>query len=205
VVFARAPQLPALTTPFGRVELLQVVGVTRDEQELLKDWGTEPFLAALAEVDPLLSTDLARPSLLADPARAAELRRRVERDGSSLGGVFVAHASLARKGAAITLELGASAVDDLQRLLKGRTGYGREFFLKGEDALVWVHAAERSSVKLNDEVLTIEVDRDTAGALRAAVQPRRGSYRVPALPQLTVEVVPSTIRDREGKVIRVVG
>jgi hypothetical protein len=205
VVFARDPQLAPMTTPFGRVEFLEVVGVTRDEHELLKDWGTEPFLAALAEVDPLLLTDLRRPSLLTDPARAAELRRRVERDGSSLGGVFVAHAAIQREGGSTVLELGASAVDDLTRLVKGRTLYDREFFLKGEETLVWVQAGDRSSVAVDGDTLTLTLERAAAEALRAAVQPRRGDYRLPQLGGFILRVVPSKILDRDGNVVRVVG
>jgi hypothetical protein len=60
-------------------------------------------------------------------------------------------------------------------------------------------------VAAQDDVLTLVLDRAAAEALRTAVQPKRGSYRVPALPSFTLEVVPSTIRDREGKVVRVVG
>jgi hypothetical protein len=58
---------------------------------------------------------------------------------------------------------------------------------------------------VKDDVLTLVLDRASAEALRATVQPTRGSYRVSALPGFTLEVVPSTIRDREGKVVRVVG
>jgi len=205
VVVARDPSLPQLTTPFGRVDFLQLVGVTGDEYELLKDWGTEQLLAALAERDPLLVTDLRRPSLLDDPERAAELRARVERDGSSLGGVFVAHASFVRDGDRVTLELGAAAVDDVLRLLKGRTSFEREFFLKGDGAVMWVRPGTRAQVAIEGDALTLTLDRASAEALRATLLPKRGSYRVPSLPQLTIAIVPSQIRDRDGKVIRVVG
>jgi hypothetical protein len=205
VVIARDPQLPRLTTPFGRVDFLQVVGVTDDEYELLKDWGTESLLAALAERDPLLVTDLHRPSLLADPKGAAELRARVERDGSSLGGVFVAHATFARRGSRITLELGAAAVDDVLRLLKGRTSYQRDFFVKGDAAVVWIKPGARAAAEIEEDALTVTLDRAAAEELRRTLAPRRGRYALAGLPSLEIEVVPSQLRDRDGKVVRVVG
>ena len=207
VVFARDAELAPLPTPFGRVELLQVVGVAADEYDLLKDWGTEPFLQAFAESEPMLVTDPQRRSLLDEPERAAELRRRVVRDGSSLGGVFVAHARCKRgaTAGAIELELGAAAVDDLVRLVRGRTLYGREFFLKSDEALIWVRAEERATAELDGETLELGLDRAAAEELARTVKPARGTYQLNALREFALRVVPSEIRDRDGKVVRVVG
>src|SRR5262249_12809535 len=146
-----------------------------------------------------------RPSLLDDPKRAAALRARVAAEGSSLGGVFVAHATFSERGGRITLELGAAAVDDVLRLLRGRTLFQREFFLKGEDAVVWLEAGARAGVAIDGDALRLTLDRASAEALLASLKPQRGSYRVPAVPSLTVEVVPSQILGRDGKVVRVVG
>ena len=188
ILLARDPQLPRLATPFGRVDFLQVVGVTDDEYELTKDWGTEPLLGALAERDPMMVTDLHRKSILSDPARAAELRARVEKEGSSLGGVFVAHATFAGKGDEITLELGAGAVDDVVRLLKGRTLFGREFFVKGDAAVIWVRPAEESSVAIVRDQLVIRLTREDAEGLRSTLKTAAGRYELPSLPDLIVEV-----------------
>jgi hypothetical protein len=68
------PSLGRLTGPFGRVNFLQVVGLTADELELCRAWRTAGVLALLAEIDPLLLTDLHRRSLLDDP----EMRERAE-------------------------------------------------------------------------------------------------------------------------------
>jgi hypothetical protein len=188
ILLARDPQLPVITTPFGRVDFLQIVGVTDDEYELTKDWGTEPLLGALAERDPLLVTDLHRASILADPARAAELRARVEQEGSSLGGVFVAHATFAGRGDQVTLELGGAAVDDLLRLLKGRTLFGREFFVKGDAAVIWVRPAEDSSVAIVRDQLVIRLTTADAEKVRATLKTAAGRYILPSLRNLIIEV-----------------
>jgi suppressor of fused len=73
LAFVTDPQLGVITTPHGRVRFLQVVGLTADELALARRWRTEGVLAAPAERNPLLMTDLRRSSLLADLAIRGQL------------------------------------------------------------------------------------------------------------------------------------
>lgn len=54
------PQLGEISTPFGRVRFLQVVGITQEEQERMAATSTAEVLAELAVNNPLLVTDPAR-------------------------------------------------------------------------------------------------------------------------------------------------
>ena len=54
------PQLGEISTPNGRLEFLQVVGVTAAEKEQMVATSTGVVLAALAVTNPLLLTDPAR-------------------------------------------------------------------------------------------------------------------------------------------------
>jgi hypothetical protein len=54
------PQLGEISTPNGRVEFLQVVGVTVAEKEQMLASSTDAVLATLAASNPLLLTDPAR-------------------------------------------------------------------------------------------------------------------------------------------------
>src|SRR5262249_29213536 len=83
--FGPDPHLPAMATPNGRVEFLQVVGLTMDELEAISSWDAAAFLELRSRDDPLLLTDLSRTSWLADPTFAAKVARRSKRDGSSCG------------------------------------------------------------------------------------------------------------------------
>jgi hypothetical protein len=63
VSFAFDPRLPPLATPNGRVEFLQIVGLTMDELEAIWSWNATAFLELRERDDPLLLTDLSRSSL----------------------------------------------------------------------------------------------------------------------------------------------
>src|SRR5207244_12502034 len=63
--FALDPQLPPIATRNGRVEFLQVVGLTMDEPEALSSWNAADFLELRSREDPLLLTDLSCQSWLA--------------------------------------------------------------------------------------------------------------------------------------------
>ena len=60
LAFAVAPQLGAIETPNGRVELLTAVGVTADELERMQSTSSAAVLAELGRITPLLVTDPAR-------------------------------------------------------------------------------------------------------------------------------------------------
>jgi hypothetical protein len=85
LLFVTDPELPTIETPNGRLEFVQAVGVTIDELAAIEAWDGPRFAELLAARDPLHVTDLARTSLLAEPATAATIRAAIERDGSSMG------------------------------------------------------------------------------------------------------------------------
>ena len=86
VSFALDPQLPPMKTPNGRVDFLQIVGLTLDELDAIHSWNAAAFLdLRRREADPLLLTDLARASWLTDPTFATKVARRSKKEGSSCG------------------------------------------------------------------------------------------------------------------------
>ncbi len=62
LIFVRDPELPAIDTPHGRVEFLQMVGVTGAELDdiMSKRRTCQEVAASLREANPLLITDLDR-------------------------------------------------------------------------------------------------------------------------------------------------
>src|SRR5918995_1872532 len=55
--FAHDPELPPIDTPNGRLEFLQIVGLTMDELEAISSWNAAAFLDLRRRADPLLLTD----------------------------------------------------------------------------------------------------------------------------------------------------
>ncbi|MCO5166222.1 MAG: suppressor of fused domain protein [Planctomycetes bacterium] len=205
IAFATDPALPARDTPHGRVEFLQVVGLTLDELAAAQAWNTERFLELLSRAQPLLVTDLSRASALDDPALRADVEARTEAEGSSQAAAFLSGLAWEASGDQARLRVGANGVESLRNMLRGRTPHGRPFDLHGEDARVEVLPGEAAGWAVEDDALRVTLTADVARALRDALAPTRGERRLDALPGLVVEVTPTEIKDRDGNVVRVVG
>jgi hypothetical protein len=212
-MFIEDPELRTIETPHGKLQFLLLVGATLDELAAARAWNTGKLLTMMRRTNPLLITDLARQSILAESNVAEAVVAETAREGSSSGSLAVRELNLEVRSSLwrekrITLVLGASGVSDFQALLRGRTAFGRVFRVVGPDAILTIVPAEefeckRTKMEKNTEM---RLSLTAAKALAHALQPRRGDYHVPALPHLTVRVVPSEIRDDTGtKVIEVIG
>jgi suppressor of fused len=204
--FVLDPQLPALDTPNGRFEFLQVVGLTLEERDALQNWDGERFFAVLGRINPLYLTDLERQSILADAAVAEEVRAGRRRDGSSTDGVYVRVLGWATEPAppGVQLILGASAVPD-QMMLRGRLPYGRDFSLWGNGRTVRFETAACPGWEEDGKRLIVRIPTALLEAVLAGLEPRRGLYRWPEFPAFRIEIQPSEIRDGQGNIERVVG
>ncbi len=226
VTFAADPTLPAIVTPNGRVQFLQVVGLTGDEKQAMEDWSTDGWLELVRGRDPLLVTDLDRASLLGDPSVARAVREATEREGSSQGLAMVARLDWWEEGGeeaapvssepvapgagssvvtGVELVVGATAVASLLRMARGRIPYGREFELLGPTKAVLFRPASSAAWSGEAEELVVDVSPALAQELRATLEPRRGLYASATLPGFRIRVKPTEIRDREGRVVRVIG
>ena len=203
VSFCRDPQLPPIATPNGRVEFLQIVGLTMDELEAISSWNAAAFLELRRRDDHFLLTDLSRASWLADPAFAAEVARRSEQDGSSCGWLnLVLECHI--KGDPIRVGVQTIAVDSLRRRLLGRLPYGRELTLNSKDATVVFKPGKQSRLKLVEDAVTITLQEDHLIELVKSLQPHAGVYPVPGLNNVVLQVLRTEITDRDGKVVDIV-
>jgi hypothetical protein len=212
-MFIEDPELGTIETPNGKLQFLLLVGATLDELAAARAWNTEKLLNLMRRTNPLLMTDLARQSILAEPDIALSVVEQTGREGSSSGLLAVREMSVQigswfSRNKQITLVLGASGVGDFRALLRGRTAFGRDFRVVGPDAILTIVPAEDFECKTTETEKNIEMSLSltAANALADALQPRRGDYHVPTLPHLTVRVVPSEIRDHTGtKIVEVIG
>jgi hypothetical protein len=206
--FAPDPDLPAIETPHGRMEFLQVLGMTDDEIQAARAWDKSSFFELLAKEHPRWILDLERSSVLEDDAVRREVRRRTEEEGSSTAVVAASEQSVAAGPAshAVRWTVGASVADSIRRILPGRVPFGRTLKIAGLDGQVVLEPGEGNAATLREDgVLVLTLTGDTARSLATLIQPQRGQYRLKELPGLLIEVVPTEIRNREGEVVEVIG
>ncbi len=210
IAFVADPELPPIATPHGKVEFLQIVGLTLDEELALKQWSTLKALAVLSPYLPLMVTDLARASLLQIPEVAAALRDGAGRDGSNTGFLFIDQLGWQKRdkffgGTAYTLIMGARQIGELQALMPYLLPFDRALRLVGREAQIELQPGPAVAIRETDGALGVTLDAAAQAAFRDNVQPRLGTYRLSAKPELLLEVRKTEIKDRDGKVIDTIG
>lgn len=210
MAFASDPQLPAIATVNGRVEFLQVVGLTLEEERAASRWAPRKLLDALLPHMPLWITDLGRASLLDRPDVGAAVAAGMARDGSSSGHIFtdvleVTALEMCRAGPSVRVTLGARQVADLLTLLPLRLPFGRSLALAGSDWQLVFEPAEIDGAALEDQTLTVFICPVTLAAFASILAPRAGDYHMPGLAQVAWSVKQTIIRDADGAVVQTIG
>lgn len=212
--FATDPELAKpLATPNGSVAFLQVVGLTLDEERAAKQWRTRNLLDVLAPHMPLWVTDLARGSLLANPAVKQQVEEGSRRDGSSSGFLFTDVLGLAQTKRLLRkpltqITVGARQVDELVALLPLRLPFGRTLRVAGHQWQLLLQPAEAENAVewlANDEGAVLHLTNATVQQLAQTLQPRAGTYVLPLLPGVQWQVEKTTITDSSGNIIDVIG
>lgn len=203
VSFTSDPELPPVASPNGRVEFLQIVGLTMDELEAISSWDAAAFLGLRSRDDPLLLTDLTRASWMADAKFAAEVARRSKQDGSSCGWLSLV-LECDTTSDPVQVRVQSIAVDGLSRRLLGRLPYGRELTLNGKDATVVFKPGRQSGLKLVEGAVTVTLREDHLAGLVGSLRPRAGLYPIPGVKNVVLHVLRTEITDRDGKVVGVV-
>lgn len=209
MAIAQDPELPAIQTPNGAVQFLQVVGLTTDEYDAVLAWNTNGFLRLLQERSPLLVTTVNRPSSLADAAFGARVNAASREEGSSTGIVFndtLAWSTEKRllRGAHTTLTLGTQPARLVADILPGRLPHGRPFTLAGPQQQVTFEPGAAAAVQANGTELKITVPDASLAAVVAALRAPAGEHAVPGLAALTLSIFPTVIRDQQGNAEQVV-
>lgn len=205
--FAPDPMLPALETPHGRVEFLQVLGLTGDELMAARAWDKPSFFRVLARRYPTWIIDLDRDSILEDEAIRREVERLSKEEGSSTDSISVSRQEVvAEGGTKIRWTLGALVVDPLRKILPGRVPFGRSLELRGAGTVVVLEPGRTNRAAIGEDGgLTLTLTSDAAFALVELLEGRAGEYRLHALPGVVIEVVPTEIRNSHGEVVEVIG
>jgi len=204
VAFTLDPQLGHIETPHGSLDFVQVVGVTTDEYAAMRDWDTERLLDRFREREPMLVTDLARLSYLADPTLAAAVKERTAAEGSSMGQVNVDQLAWHDDADRLTITLGATAVDGLQRMVAGRLPFGNTLWINGPESAVIAQPAEALSWHdAGDAAVHLDLPVALGRRIAEVVSPVAGTYDVDD--RLRIVVERTVITDQHGKAVETVG
>ncbi|MEG2806050.1 suppressor of fused domain protein [Stenotrophomonas sp.] len=198
------PKLPPRETANGRVRFLQVVGLADEEMAAVRRWSTLGVLDAFAPAMPLWITDLARGSLLADPALATQVEAGSAREGSTTGILFVETLRWDRHGEEVELVLGAGQVPGVLDLLPLRLEHGRALTLADRERTWRFEPGDADQVELAEDSARCVLTPATLRALLAHVHAERGTYPLPG-GRLRIRVEPTDLRDATGNVVRTLG
>ncbi|GIH06540.1 hypothetical protein Rhe02_46070 [Rhizocola hellebori] len=205
IAFCADPELGRIDTPHGELTFLQVVGLTDAEYEAAQAWNTEKLLETLSERLPLLVTDPARQSLLDDPALAQAVAEGISRDGSSSASSWATQLDWHRPETGTLIVLGALAAPNIATSLRGRLPFGRHFGVYAEQReLQFLPGDHLDVTEPAQNTLHVTIPAHLVDPLCAALVTARAST-VQIDPMLSIEIVPTEIKDQSGQVIEVVG
>lgn len=210
--FVTDPQFPAIRTPYGQVDFLQIVGITADELQEGKRWNLRGLLGALQPHMPLWVTDIRRPSLHALPEVRAAVDKGAASEGSNTGVLYGSVLKLQSekrllRAEKVTVTMGALLVRDLLGLLPGRLPHGKDLSIAGDDfSLILEPADAGAALEWEDEqTLVLQLGNKELQALLDTLRPREASYTVPGIANVTWKVEASRIKGQDGSVQEVFG
>ncbi|NUO77462.1 MAG: suppressor of fused domain protein [Lysobacter sp.] len=210
VAFVRDPELAPIDSPHGRVEFLQVVGLTNEEELALKRWSTLKVLQVFEPHMPLWVTDLERVSLMQESEIAAEISAGTAAEGSTTGFVFVDQLSWEQQARRwrkplTTVVLGARQVGELLALLPLRLPFDKPFSLIGGEAQVQFASARRNAAEAVGDDLRLSLTAETLRELISTLQAREGQYPLRSFDTLSFLVRKTQIKDADGRVVQTIG
>lgn len=211
LAFIPDPELNTLHTPNGRVEFLQIVGITEDELEAMKIWNTRSLLEAGIEELPGYITDLSRDSILRNPAIQERVQIGIDRDGSSTGFLFVDQLAwepgkkglFSKKPSVLTL--GAKQADTARKLLRGRLFKGKNLILISNEISVILEPASTSGIEIKEQKVYLKLNEAAVNELMVKLLPKEGEIRLISFKDVILQVVKTYIKDQEGNVVSIIG
>ncbi|MFT3696301.1 MAG: suppressor of fused domain protein [Kofleriaceae bacterium] len=185
LLFVEEPELGEISSQFGKAVFLQIVGITADEFRLTQEWSTTGLYEIMKRRMPLLVTDIARKSVLADAATSIVVKKRVELEGSSEPRIRAL--GLAFEGSHVTIDREDAAA--LPRAMRGRIKHGRTYAIEGNGVTLELVPGEPAAIDHGDDVLRITVSKALADEILARVTTTEpGVYRFETLPELVITV-----------------
>jgi suppressor of fused-like protein len=201
LTFTVDPELGEISTPHGRLQFLQAVGLTVDEYQAARQWNAGALLDLLAPRTPLHVTDIDRMSFLTDPAIAEAVRAGIERDGSAEGMLYVSAGSWSITGEETVLRFGARPASGVASAVAARLPRGGGLMIEtdGGVTIALMPQGRFDVERIDDDSIRVGIPAEAIDDLVAALRPEAGRHPLPSLPGLVIEIEPSIVRDGYGE------
>ncbi len=211
LAFTIDPELPAIETPNGQVEFIQMVGITGDELEAMQTWNTMGVLNAGLKYIPSYVTDLSRATLLQIPSIAEAVSKGMEEGGSSTGFLFVDQLAWeqGKKGLfskqSNKLTLGAKQSGIIGKLLRGRILKEKSLTLVSQEFRVVFEPGEKCGYNVEETDVTITLNDKAVMELHQSLMPQEQEFEVSSIPGLSIQIAKTYIKDQQGNVVETIG
>lgn len=198
--FVTDQDLGAIDTPHGKVEFIQVIGLTANELIAKMSWDGNKFFELVGQKIPKYITQLDRDSLLDDPSTAAALQTGRDTDGSSTGVTFAEHVTIEKIDQSRIITLGSNAVEGIKLILPGRVPFGESYEVYGYKSRQTIRflPGDAASCELLEEenpTLVVTLTADQARELSESLRPVECDVPVPGLPDTILRITPTPVVD----------
>jgi suppressor of fused len=204
-LFLRDPQTESLDTPNGKLDFLQIVGITRDELDAVNHWSTVEMLKLLVKKHPQYITDVDRDSILDDPSIAKKVTAGITRDGSSVRDIAVAEGATwkqnkRKKPPQTEITISTQLVARMLHLLPGRILFEREFQFSGSPQILQFVPGKQSGCQTAGDVLRVTLTQAVAQQMIDTLTRNPGptTHEWPSFPGFKINVRETQIVDSNG-------
>ncbi|MDE6983002.1 MAG: suppressor of fused domain protein [Lachnospiraceae bacterium] len=202
--FLTDPELGCIETANGSMTFIEAIGLTLDEHEAMMCWNGQRFLDELTRHIPCGIADLSRTTLMEQPDFRSVWEQGVARDGSSTGVLYLPELAASMKNGTCRLTFGAGHVTQTMTLLRARIGKDRPFVLQCAETVISFTKAQQPDIHRDGETFfSISLTCANLDEICQRVKPHTGTYLMNTIP-LTVEIVPTHIRDKDGTIIETI-
>lgn len=200
-------ELGSMDTPYGYMEFIQIVPLTREEFDSMMLWSGEKFLSLYRTKNPMAVGIMGRDSYTDIPEFKAELKKGIETDGSSTGMFYIDSAKmdivdLEGKNAA-SFTIGAGQVTKFTSILKARLTKGRDLTLSTPEMGILFKPDELSAYGREEEDFGMFKLSPASLEEFVSIPPHKGEYVLKSMP-CVIKVVPTYIKDNNGNVVETI-
>lgn len=211
LAFTHDLKLPSIDTPNGKVEFIQVVGITADELEAMQIWNTIGVLNACANHMPNYITDLSRKTCLHDAKVNDAIQIGSKTEGSNTGFLFNDQISWKPaqrklfKSLPATVTFGAKQANTIGKVLLGRAVKKEPLRLVSNEAKVVFLFGDQPQVIEKDDSIEIILNQGAVEELTEQLQPCIKKFSIPSLESIIFDIVKTDVVDSEGNVVETIG
>lgn len=211
LAFINDPDLLEIHTLNGKVEFIQLVGITVDELDAMQIWNTLGVLNACSKYMPQYITNLSRKSLLQNSKIKEAIQKGSEKEGSNTGFLFNEQVTWTRskkfflKKNPAVITIGAKQAKTIGQIIRGRMVKGEPFRLVSNEATVIFMFKDQPQVIEKDDKIEIILSGQVVEQFVSQLEPVEKSFSIPSLKSVVFQIIKTEVKDSEGNVVETIG